>query len=514
MKISRREFLKLMSLAPLAWVSNSPGKYLPKSNPVSLPDSQRDKQPPNILILVFDALSARNMSLYGYPRRTTPHLQEASASANVYHRHYAGGTFTSSGVGSLFTGTYPWTHRGYNVGGTVATDLVENNLFSLLAQQYHIFTYSHNNFVNLYFDQFKHSIDRWIPIEDLCLESVGINAGRLLSNDVMAKEAQGLLFWRTPLPSAAYFSTRFIHIRQQAMIRSLNQKYQEAFPRGVPNYTTIFFTIEQAVDWVLSLMAHVPRPFLGYVHLFPPHFPYNTRREYVDIFDDGWNPQSKPEHPLSDHYPGETLKYLRRSYDEFIAYVDAEFGRLFKGLTNAGVLDDTLLVFTSDHGEMFERGIQQHYTPTVFEPIIHIPLIVWRPSQREMRHIHTPTSCVDLLPTLLHLSNQPIPGWCEGQILPGFGKPLAAGERSVFVVDAKENPKYAPLQCASVALTRASNKIVRYFGYAEVPDRYEFYDLQADPDELVNLADDDNSLFVSLRQELDFKLEKSNRLYR
>lgn len=510
MKINRREFLKLLSMAPLALAAGSTaehrtGNALAPRQPASLP---------NILILVFDALSARNMSIYGYHRQTTPQLERLAKSANVYHRHYAGANFTSPGVASLLTGVYPWAHRGFNLGGTVAPDFVEKNLFSLLANWYHTFAYSHNNYTNLFFEQFRRSIDLWIPKRDVCLDSLEF-AELLFPNNYAANEAESLLFWRLKSPSASYFSKRYIQLLQQAMMNRLSQQYQGSFPRGLPNFTTIFFTIEQAVDWLLGQAPLLPRPYVGYIHLFPPHFPYNTRREFVDIFDDGWLPPKKPFHPLTSHFFDHGYSnYQRRMYDEFIAYVDAEFGRLFDGLASAGALKDTLLIFTSDHGEMFERGILQHNSQTLFEPLVHIPLLIWKPGQYQRLDILEPTSCVDLLPTFLHLADQPVPGWCEGQVLPGFAGAPPSTERSLFVVEAKKNPKFAPLEIASLALVRGRHKLVHYFGYPQVQDRYEFYDLHSDPEELVDLADETDPQFIVLRQELEARLEQSNRLYR
>ena len=65
------------------------------------------------------------------------------------------------------------------------------------------------------------------------------------------------------------------------------------------------------------------------------------------------------------------------------------------------MLDDTYVIVTSDHGEMFERGIRGHVTPTLYEPVIRVPLLIAKPGQREREDVYAPTSCVDLLPTLL-----------------------------------------------------------------------------------------------------------------
>ena len=83
--LSRRDFLKLASLASLSMLN------LPVTHPEKRQQILAQAQPPNILVLVFDALSAHNMSLYGYPRQTTPNLERLAQKATVFHRHYRGG---------------------------------------------------------------------------------------------------------------------------------------------------------------------------------------------------------------------------------------------------------------------------------------------------------------------------------------------------------------------------------------------------------------------------------------
>ena len=95
--LDRRQFLKLASLASLSALS--PRRV------------DKDTGAPNVIVVVFDAWSAENMSLYGYQRKTTPLIEQLAEHAVVYHQHYAAGTWTIPGAASLMTGRYPWTHR-------------------------------------------------------------------------------------------------------------------------------------------------------------------------------------------------------------------------------------------------------------------------------------------------------------------------------------------------------------------------------------------------------------------
>ena len=112
--LSRRDFLKLAGLASL-------GMVVPPS--VQLASNRLQGTQKNVLIIVFDALTAYNISLYGYERETMPNLARLAKRATVYHNHFAGGNYTTPGTASLLTGTLPWTHRAIRFNGTVKSEI-------------------------------------------------------------------------------------------------------------------------------------------------------------------------------------------------------------------------------------------------------------------------------------------------------------------------------------------------------------------------------------------------------
>jgi arylsulfatase A-like enzyme len=451
------------------------------------------------------------MSLYGYPRQTTPNIERAAnTGATVFHRHYASGSWTPPGTASLLTGTYPWTHRALHSFGTTLKQFENQNIFSLFGPSYTSFTYSHNKFVNLLFDQFYNHIDQPIDREELCLYSDHYSDALFEDDFNIFSQAEELLFWWKYDQPASLLLSRYRRSFRLKTEKRLNQRYEFHFPRGVPNSTLIYFTLEEAVDWIKEKTKTNNQPFLGYVHLLPPHYPYTTRADFVDRFRDNWQPPLKPESVFADET--NDIITLRRHYDEFVGYVDAEFGRLFHELKDSGALENTYLIFTSDHGEMFERGIWQHSTPALYEPILHIPLMIWRPGQTKRIDVHTQTSCVDVLPTLLQVTGQPIPDWCQGEVLPTLGS-AADDDRSLFAVDSKENSKFLPLSQGSLAHYQGPYKLTYYFGYQQYQDFYEFYNLKDDPEELNNLYPQQPSVAERMREELQDRLSESNRQF-
>ncbi|MFC1879836.1 sulfatase [Chloroflexota bacterium] len=458
---------------------------------------------PNILVFVYDALSARNMSLYGYERKTTPNIDQLAERGVVFHRHHAAGNFTSPGVASLFTGVYPWSHRAFHTFGMVDKPYIQQNLFELFVDRYHTFGYSHNTFVNVLFHQLQAGIDHLIEHHTLSLESLH-DVERFISNDwIIATQVENLALWRAGFPPTSFFLSRFYQRRLQNFRGNLMKELEGVFPRGIPNSGLVSFTIEDSINWLTDYLPRQEAPFLGYIHLWPPHTPYATRKEFIDIFDDGWKPPAKPAHIFSEGYPDTTLNLYRRHYDEFISYADSEFKRLFDFMQREGLLDNTIVVLTSDHGEMFERGIWAHNTPTMYQPILNVPLIIWRPETNQRVDIYEPTSCIDLLPTLQYLSGGQIPQWSQGRSLPGFSEEFKISDRAIFAIEAKENPKYAPLKKATFVVIKGQYKLIHYIGYREYDGHYELYDLEQDPEELNNIYSPANPIAVDLQYELD-----------
>jgi arylsulfatase A-like enzyme len=232
------------------------------------------------------------------------------------------------------------------------------------------------------------------------------------------------------------------------------------------------------------------------------------------MFVDDWKPERKRNGPFSGAFHQRRLNRERRRYDEYIANVDAELGRLFDFMRSSGLLENTYLILTSDHGEMFERGIWGHLTPTLYEPVIRTPLVIVKPGQAHRQDIHINTSCVDILPTILSLAGLDIPEECEGEILPPFNGSRDDPQRTIFCLEAKTNPKQSPLTTASFALLKGSDKLIHYIGY-NMDEKYksEMYHLAGDPEEMKDLYSKSDPLARELQEILLSKIDEVNEKY-
>lgn len=508
-KLNRRDFLKLSLSLGLMGLSNT--------RPLIRLNNFAPGEHKNILIIVFDALSGMHLPFYGYPRQTTPNLSRMAERANVYHAHQSAGNFTTPGTTSILTGIYPWKHRAMHLHGPMLEKYAERTFFNLAAPDYYRSGYSHNLLVTSLLYQAKADLDafnfsRALAYADLQYSDL------VFPNDYNASIWSEAMILRDlgNKPSSLLLSQIFRLLRgwQDHQTR---QQYSELFPSGAPVNNDLYFLLEQGIDWCIEKLQQWPQPFLAYLHFMPPHYPYVPRQDFLGRFADGYRPVEKPRHRFSEK--GTTKRFLnqkRQAYDEYLAYADSEFGRLYDYLDSSGMLNNTLLVFTSDHGEMFERGVWGHSTRVMYQPLLHIPLLIAQPGQRQRQDYHTLTSSVDLLPTLLQSMNQPVPDWCEGQILPGFeatgpDRTVTDSLRRIYAMELKENAQYAPLTKGTFVLFKEGYKLIHYQGYQEkLEDKDELYNLVNDPEELDNRANVEKPLAREMRQELAEKLDEMN----
>ena len=237
-------------------------------------------------------------------------------------------------------------------------------------------------------------------------------------------------------------------------------------------------------------------PFFLTVSYTHPHDPFLCQQAYWDLYegidvglpkigripDNEQDPHSyrimKNSGLLTD-FSEEQLRRARRAYYGAISYIDDQIGDLLNTLEQTGQAENTVIIFTSDHGEMLgERGLwkKSHF----YEAAARVPLLICGPGIPEKQRVKTLVSLVDLFPTFLTIAN-------DG-LLPELVEPLA-GESLLSFID-KEAPDriiyaeyLAENALAPMLMVRHRNfKYVTSEGYLTL-----FFDLKQDPDEIENL---------------------------
>jgi arylsulfatase A-like enzyme len=432
----------------------------------------------------------------------------------VYHNHHAGGNFTTPGTASLLTGTFPWTHRALGYYDNVEESFINKNIFSAFPNHYRL-AYTHNPVANRFLTQFSGQMEDHVPLGKLFLTNDDFIYALFRKDEDMAT-VSWVRTTKSKDEGYAYslFLARLFEKQRERMISELRPQ----FPGGIPHIATDdYFLLEDGINWLGDTLSGLPQPFLGYFHFWPPHDPYNTEQKFFGHFnEDGFWPVSKPLDMFSKKEDARVEFILRKrtNYDEYILYVDQEFGRLMDRLDASGMLEDAWVVLTSDHGEMFERGIYGHWTPVLYQPVIQTPLMIFEPGQKSRQDIYTNTSAVDLLPTLLHVTGQKPAGWNEGSVMPPFVQNYNP-ERNIYVVQSLHGERNLPLTEVTVALIKGDHKLMYFTGYKELGDkeRIELYDLKHDPEELNDLASSKPKTTSELLNELKQKLKGVNEPY-
>ncbi|HEX5807204.1 MAG TPA: sulfatase-like hydrolase/transferase, partial [Anaerolineales bacterium] len=510
-KVSRRDFLKVsVALAGAGAFAGTPA--------FKSPARSRVDGKPNILIFVFDAMSARNLSLHGYPRNTTPSLEKFARRASVYHRHYAAGNFTTPGTASMLTGMYPWTHRAINYRGMVDRTLTDRNLFRLVGDEYIRLAFTQNMWADILLSQFQSDLDIHLPSGSFSqtvhsfAQPDDLPRDRPLAYYVFPDFLNLRVVDPKPFPGSLFIASADLG---RALLTDPDEA-SATYPRGLPTNYDYSYENERVLEGIRDVIEGQLRqtsPYFAYFHLWSPHDPYSARRDFVGRFDDELQFPEKPQHPLakSSHSP-ERQQKSRREYDEFIADVDAAFGKLLYDLELSGALENTYVIVTSDHGELFERGEVGHASALMYAPVTQIPLLISAPGQEKRFDFHSPTSNIDLLPTVLRMAGSETPDWVEGGLLPGFGG-TEDNSRSIFSMVAKDNPAFRPLEQATFAMIRGDYELLFFTGYPDHTDAFELYNLREDPEELHDLFRDDTTVASRMKAELLEAVNTANRNY-
>ncbi|MEW5942083.1 MAG: sulfatase-like hydrolase/transferase, partial [Chloroflexota bacterium] len=300
--------------------------------------------------------------------------------------------------------------------------------------------------------------------------------------------------------------------------RAVERRLAPEYPLGIPqtlNDLDTYFLLEDLFDGLMNLSASLPPASLAYLHLFPPHSPYAPRAKFMDAFNDGWRPRPKPAAAFRSTVSAEEeeeIQTMRAKYDAYIATVDEDFGRLFDFWQREGILERNYVVLTSDHGEIYERGVWGHTNEYLYEPLVRVPLIVSSPGQTARVDVHAPTSSVDLAPTLLSLTGRVVPPTAEGVLLPGLGG-VEDAARAVFAIDTKSSAVRGPIRIATVAVRKGPYKLIAYLGYEGAAEAFQMYDVQNDPEETNELSQSKPETFADLRREIEAKLLQVNAPY-
>ncbi|QLD87072.1 sulfatase [Natronomonas halophila] len=335
---------------------------------------------PNIVLLTLDALRADHVSSCGYDRETTPNLDRFAAENVQFSNAYSVSTHTREAIPGLLTGRYPnaCVDDGYELAAdTIASHLRETD--------YTTGAFHANPYVSR-----AYGFDRDFDVFD---------------DD--------------------------LYLGQHKLVALAQRAYDKIRNRHYARAETIN---ERALEFVDS----AEEPFFLWAHYMDPHGPYSPPQEYQTVFHDEYVRMKRAQKmykraAVSDpeSITDDERQEMVNLYDEEIRYADAQLGAFLDELEARGLLEETLVIVTADHGDAFgERGYYGH--PRELDPeLLRVPLVARGPGV-PAGEIEVPTSTVDVVPTVLEATGYSVASLPGTSLREIAGDTEAYADRTVF----------------------------------------------------------------------------------
>ncbi len=319
---------------------------------------------PNVILISIDTLRADHLSCYGYNRESTPNIDRLASAGLRFSNAISTAVWTPPAHASMLTGVNPTQH------GVLHQNKLRPNIQTigehLQKQGYQTAGFVNNSQVG---------------------ELVGLDRGHTDFFEVWKGYSKHQVYQKAKLKikTASGYADHGAAATNKLVYKWLNRQWQTDNP---------FYLFIHYIDAHNPLRA--PRPF---------RFKYLSAelRKRVDM-NKIWRVAENPLICLTDdlELSQSEIEALTCLYDEEIAYVDCKIGQLTSWLARQGILNNTLLIITADHGEhLGERQMYSHVA-SLYQPIVHIPLIIHFPpggNNGEVRDF--PVQHIDILPTIL-----------------------------------------------------------------------------------------------------------------
>lgn len=417
---------------------------------------------PNILIIQVDELAPQAMPSYGNKTAITPHLDALGASSVVFDAAYCNYPLCSPSRASMHAGRLPFHIEQWDNGAEFKSE------YPTFAHHLKAAGYSTTLCGKMHFigsDQYHGYEER-------------------LTTDIYPSDFSWTSDWSAPIRKGGGVRIRNV-VDAGPSVRNLQQDYDEEVG---------FCAVRKLYD-----LARDPddRPFLLTVSFTQPHPPFVADQEHWDLYDgveidmprvppipyDDLGPFDQAKHiAMGQHLfdlDGDRTRDSRRAYYAMMSYIDDRVGEIMKTLTDCGLDENTVIIFTSDHGEMLgERGMWMK--DCFYEWAVRVPLFIRAPGVAPGRS-DAVVSLVDLMPTVLDFAGAELPvstGQDGGSMVPLLHG-QTDGWKDEAIVD------YAGSGYPSPSRMIRQGRYKYWLTWGLEPT---LYDLAADPDELTNLA--------------------------
>jgi arylsulfatase A-like enzyme len=413
----------------------------------------------NVILLVIDTLASQHLGCYNYKRATSPNIDKFAKDSIVFDNAYANNNATHPSFTTILTGRHPLSHQIVAHQGKKVLDQNIPNIAHILSK---------NNYKTVAFDNMYHWFKR------------------------------GFEEYKYP-------------------------SFKDKFWYGTsPSYTAVGATqlTSRIIKWLKNYRKKLDsgkedRNFFLFLHYWDPHFPYLPPKKYRNIFYNGnkKDKSNKSMYPVKDFIGWFLLgvwisssitdiEWVKSLYDSEIKYLDDNLGRLFEALKEYNFYDDTLIVFTADHGEIMERTYDSgqglyfmHFL--LLDDTINVPFIIKYNKKYAGIRNSALVQHADIVPTILEYTEAKSDELLDGKSF----LPLIEGEIS------KLHDKICALEHTALSKRALITKKWKYI--TTINDEYlrgtppkELYDRENDAKEMNNLIDENPEIAKDLDDQL------------
>lgn len=469
----------------------------------------------NVLLITTDQHKATTLGSYGDPLGATPVLDRLAAAGTRFAQCRTQNPFCQPARATILTGTYPSTHGVIRNGIDLPLDAERQSIATRLA---------HAGRATALFGK-AHFASYWPDFPSGRVESV-TDAARLpedwygpyfgfghveLVSDVhnirLAPE-MGRWNWGFGPPPLGLHYARHLYrdgaARGAERLRLMQPEAADSVWDHTQTWKSALPDEDHPTTWIadraIAWLGRVDRPFFAWVSFADPHHPFDPPRPWCDRYEpadmrpvlprvhpgdlDGkpsfqrmWS-EGFRDTPLAWTNPGwarltegERLGILAAYYG-MVHHLDHNIGRVLAALEARGLADDTLVIFSADHGDFLGEHQLMLKGPIHYEALLRVPLIVRGPGFAPGAVVTDPVGTIDLAPTMLRACGLPIADDLEG-------RPLLDGPREWALTE-------DDILRGAMAFRTLTTRSHRLTQNLHDPDGGELYDLREDPGELEN----------------------------
>jgi len=457
-----------------------------------------EKNKPNIILMTVDSLRPDHLGFMDYKKNISPNIDKLAKESNVFTQAFAVGPVTPHSLPSLLTSTYPLDFQGPR-----KIERPRKMISEVLKEKGFLTAAFHSN---AYLSDFFGYNRGWNYFEDIIPPyDSDLSVGKVSIKKAIFRELVSLL----GKPSLALFPELTFRIRYLM--------YKLGILRTTPKETPNANFVNGIVKDFVSAVKDEKKPFFAWVHYMDIHLPYlpydcyfkERTLTYSELVSKELSGFLSKKYRSRGNFVKFSKKYIENTidfYDQGIKYLDEQIGDLMDFLKRENVYQNSVIIFTSDHGDEFLEHHGGGHTSNLYNENLKVPLLIKIPEENE-RKINKKVSLIDLSSTIC--------GLVGISLNPAFkGKNLFDSKKNIIfhqtAINQKEGWNASLTEIEKIENCKIACQSINWkYILNHSNKKEELYNLIQDPKEQNNLAETETEILSQMRKKVK-EFEKEN----